>query len=170
MDRKAVKSIYKVVEDSHHLDGSDRPLEVSVMVKAQPKRIKLPANMMIFQKFAFIAATTLKPATCKIFMLFMAQSGYENYIGMDVLSISEVLAITTRSVITGLKELEENNIIIKTKHPSDKRRNDYFVNPYAAWKGNSYARMNAISKIDKNQLLLFPNDSLAVKGKKGSIK
>jgi len=50
---------------------------------------------------------------------------------------------------------ERGWIIIRTKHPSDKRRNDYFINPVAAWRGNSYARKKIMSRIDPSQLLLF---------------
>ena len=59
-------------------------------------------------------------------MLFFANSAYENYVGMDIVSIGEKLNISERSVINAINELEKNKIIIRTKHPSDKRRNDYF--------------------------------------------
>jgi predicted transcriptional regulator len=91
-------------------------------------------------------------------MLFFSKTAYENFIGMDVKSIAEALKITERSVISSLNELVENNIIIKVPNVTDKRRNDYFVNPMAAWRGNSFARKKSLTKIEKidaNQLSIF---------------
>ena len=50
-------------------------------------------------------------------MLFFANSAYENYVGMDIVSIGEKLNISERSVINAINELEKNKIIIRTKHP-----------------------------------------------------
>ncbi len=132
------------------------PEATEVKVNIRNKRaVKLPPNIMVFQTFAFLAATKLKPSTNKVLMLFFASSGYENYIGMDVITISEKLDVSERSVVRSIRELEDNNIIIKTKHPVDKRRNDYFLNPYSAWKGNSYSRKKVLEILPSNQLCLF---------------
>ena len=119
------------------------------------KRIPLPPNIMVFQTFAFLAATKLKPSSNKVLMLFFSGSEYENYVGMDVVSISEKLEISERSVISSLKELEKHNIIIKTTNPRDRRRNDYFLNPYSAWKGNSESRKRFMQIIPENQISMF---------------
>ena len=110
---------------------------------------------MVFQTFAFLAATELKPATNKVLMLFFANSAYENYVGMDIVTIGEKLNISERSVINAINELEKNKIIIRTKHPNDKRRNDYFLNPFTSWKGNAESRKKMIEIIPANQLDLF---------------
>lgn len=119
------------------------------------KRLPLPPNVMVFQTFAFLAATELKPSTNKVLMLFFANSGYENVIGMDVRSIAEALDISQRTVTNATNELEEHNIIIKAQHPRDKRRFDYFLNPFASWKGNSESRRRMMQIIPDNQLSLF---------------
>ena len=79
---------------------------------------------------------------------------------MDVKTIQEELNLKSKmTVVQALKELEDNNIIIKIENTQDRRRNDYFINPYTAWKGNSNTR----KKMQKNlamhtsQLSLFPN-------------
>jgi len=123
------------------------------------KRIPLPPNIMVFQTFAFLAATKLKPATNKVLMLFFAGSGYENYVGMDVKTICEKLDLSERTVIYAVKELEKHNVIIKTNNPRDRRRNDYFLNPYSAWKGNSESRKKMMEIIPENQLSLFGVES-----------
>lgn len=123
------------------------------------KRIPLPPNVMVFQTFAYLAATELKPSSNKVLMLFFANSGYENYVGMDVRTIAETLGITERTVTTATNELEKHNVILKTQHPSDKRRHDYFLNPFASWKGNSESRKKMMQIIPDNQLELFGKDA-----------
>ena len=110
---------------------------------------------MVFQTFAYLAATELKPSTNKVLMLFFANSAYENYIGIDQKSIAEKIGITDRSVSSSIKELEKHKIIVKTKHPTDKRRIDYFLNPFASWKGNAESRKKMLDIIPSNQLDLF---------------
>ena len=131
------------------------PEASTISVNFGKKRIPLPPNIMVFQTFAFLAATELKPATNKVLMLFFANSAYENYVGMDIVTIGEKLNISERSVINAINELEKNKIIIRTKHPSDKRRNDYFLNPFTSWKGNAESRKKMIEIIPPNQLDLF---------------
>lgn len=130
--------------------------EMQVNVYNQPKRIPLPPNTMVFQAFAYLAATKLKDCSIRVLMLLFSKSAYENFLSMDVLTIAEELKYSQRSVITALNELTENNIIIKIQHPSDKRRNDYFINPLAAWKGNAYTRKKRLEISDPNQIKMFP--------------
>ena len=40
-------------------------------------------------------------------MLFFANSAYENYVGMDIVTIGEKLNISERSVINAINELEK---------------------------------------------------------------
>jgi len=134
-----------------NVDGATQ-VNVNVITK---RGVKLPPNIMVFQTFAYLAATKLKPASNKVLMLFFANSGYENYVGMDVSTISEQLDISERQVVRAVKELKDNNIIISTPHPADRRRNDYFLNPFSAWKGHSVARQKMMSIVPENQLDLF---------------
>lgn len=141
----------KLAEDIKNL----MPEASTISVNFGKKRVPLPPNIMVFQTFAFLAATELKPATNKVLMLFFANSAYENYVGMDIVTIGEKLNISERSVINAINELEKNKIIIRTKHPNDKRRNDYFLNPFTSWKGNAESRKKMIEIIPPNQLDLF---------------
>jgi hypothetical protein len=76
--------------------------------------------------------------------------------------------------------LIENGIVIKVKHLSDKRRNDYFINPMQAWKGKTINRKMALSTLNKeleSQLHLFgetleynqERESLEIKAKKPNL-
>jgi len=154
-DKNLAYSVKKLVEDNNSKDADLRPLETNVTIHTQKKRIPLPPHVMVFQAFAYLASTRLKPSTNVILMLFFSKSVYENYIGMDITTIAEELKYSERAVIRGLKELEDNNIIIKFPNPRDKRRHDYFINPVAVWKGNSYARKKVMAVLDPDQLELF---------------
>lgn len=146
--QKITKAIEEVV-------GSGNDINVGI----KKKRTPMPPNIMVFQTFAMIAATQLSPAANKVLMLFFANAGYENFIGMDQATIQEKLGIKSKTtVFKALKDLEEQSIIIKTKHSNDKRRNDYFMNPFAAWKGHSETRKKAIKMLPANQLALFGID------------
>lgn len=122
----------------------------------QPK----PApNIQVFQTAAYLASTTLSPAASKIFLYFLSISEFENYV--DVYhheTISEEVNLSLRHTMRGLKELEENGIVIKTVNRHDKRKREYFLNPMSAWKGKTLNRKIALSKLNSennDQLHLF---------------
>jgi hypothetical protein len=56
--------------------------------------------------------------------------------------------------------LTDDNILIKTPHPTDKRRIDYFLNPMASWRGKTLNRDKAINRFEKKkiQLDMFNDD------------
>jgi DNA-binding transcriptional regulator GbsR (MarR family) len=83
----------------------------------------------------------------------------------------EELKVSKPTVVNALKDLEDNNILIKYQNVNDKRRHDYFINPITAWKGNSYTRQSRVNKIktdDPRQLNLF-NVELPEKGIKPQL-
>lgn len=144
MDKK------EILDKLRELEGTNE-----INVRVGQKRTPLPPNIMVFQAFAYLAATALSPSTNKVLMLFLAHSGYENFVGIDQKTIAEDVGLSNRSVSNAIKELEENKIIVKTPHPSDRRRNDYFLNPFGSWKGNAFSRKEMIRKLPSNQLSLF---------------
>lgn len=154
--------LYELAEQTKKIVKGEGENDVQVNIRiAKNPLIKLPQNIMVFQTFAMLAAIKLKPSSNQVLMLLFGLSAYENYIGIDVKTICEHLGgISERSVLRGLKELEDEKIIIKFPHPSDKRRKDYFINPLAAWKGNSYARAKRLKALTQNkqQLALFSSE------------
>ena len=152
MDKKSAEkittSVKEIVSEAHmgNLNGINT---VNVTVKAEIPRIKMPPNTMVSQAFAKIASSRLKPVTCKLLIWIFGNSAYENYVSIDILSMAEELGYDQRSVLRAFKELVENNILQKFPHPSDKRRNDYFVNPFATWRGNSFTRLAHINEHEK---------------------
>lgn len=119
--------------------------------------VKSAPNIQVFQTAAYLAATCLTPSANKILMYFLSQSEFENYISIDIKTLHEELNMSLSSSEKGLKELTDNGIIIKIKHISDRRRNDYYINPMQAWKGKTLNRKMALAKLsnDTPQLHLF---------------
>jgi len=121
-------------------------------------KVKAAPNIQLFQTAAYLAATCLSPSANKILMYFLSISEFENFVGVDQITLHEELNISLSSTEKGLRELCGNGIIIKTPHSSDKRRNDYFINPMQAWKGKTLNRKIALNKLNKenpNQLHIF---------------
>jgi len=151
--KKKALNIVKSALELAGLDPSDYNL--TLHKKSQPKAAP---NIQVFQTAAYLAATCLSPSANKILMYFLSMSEFENFVGIDQKSLSEDLDMKLRTVNSAIKELTENGVIIKTKHLSDKRRNDYYLNPMSAWKGKTLNRKIALEKLkkeDQNQLHLF---------------
>lgn len=142
-------------------DSGINPEDYNLSLYKKPK-VKSSPNIQLFQTAAYLAATTLSPSANKILMYFLSLSEFENYVGIDQKSINEELGISLSATEKGLRELRDNGVIVKVDHLSDKRRNDYFINPMHAWKGKMLNRKIALSKLhqNQNQLHLF-GESLA---------
>jgi DNA-binding MarR family transcriptional regulator len=150
--KRALESIKETLEkEGLSLDDYSFSLFKKSAVKAAP-------NIQLFQTAANVAATTLTPSANKILMYILSIAEFENFLSMDQKTLNENLGISLRAVEYGIKELIDNGIIIKVKHPSDKRRNDYFLNPMQAWKGKTLNKKIAIVQFFKDngtQLSLF---------------
>lgn len=154
---KVARDVYNAVHDYKE----ERPIETSVNIRTEPKRISLPPSLIVFQAAAYLCATKLNASTNRILMFFFAKSAYENYIGIDIKTLMDELNMSKPTVVNGLKELESSNILIKFQNVNDNRRHDYFINPITAWKGNSFTRDQKIKQIkmaNPKQLDLFGED------------
>lgn len=153
---KGKEDSLRIIKGALELAGLN-PSEYDLMLfkKGKPK---IAPNIQLFQTAAYLAATCLSPSANKILMYFLSLSEFENYVGIDQKTLHEELNISLSSTEKGVKELVDNGIIIKVKHLSDKRRNDYFINPMQAWKGKAINRKMALTRLNKeaeNQLHLF---------------
>ena len=139
--------------------GREHRMEVDVKQIIQLRRGKMPDSIFFLQNFSNILSKKQNYGsnTFRVLMHFFSLSTYGNYVCLDVRTISENMGITELSVKRATKKLTEDNIIIKTPNPHDKRRIDYFLNPMAAWKGNSMNRDKTLKKYkdDKIQLDMF---------------
>lgn len=151
--KKRALGIVKSALEEAGIDPSEYDLSLK-----KTTRPKLAPNVMVFQTFARLASTELTSSANKILMYLFSQSVYENFVGIDVKTLAEELTMSERTVIRSINQLEENGIVLKTRHPTDKRRNDYFINPMGAWKGNSMTRkitLDQLQKEDPDQLHIF---------------
>jgi len=126
-------------------------------------KTKMAPSVILYQEAGYWAATTLKPASNSVIMLFLSISAFENYVGIDQLTIAEKLKMTVRTVQKSIRELIDYNVIVKIQNPTDRRRSDYFINPFMSWRGKQDERRKMIEKMkkdemNKNQLSLFPNE------------
>ena len=121
---------------------------------SKKSKVKAAPNIQVFQTAAYLAATTLTPSANKVLMYFLSISHFENYVNLDQQTLRDDLNISLSATEKALKELYDNGVILKTKHPTDKRRNDYFINPMSAWKGkilNRKIALNALTHASENQ-------------------
>jgi len=124
-------------------------LNVNVFVSRH--KANLPPNIMLMQSFAKLASIHMKPGTLRVLFYLFGISGWENIVGIDQKTLSEELKLTPKTISTAMKELTDVNILLVFKNQSDNRRNDYFINPVAAWKGNSSALQKRITKLHKDK-------------------
>jgi hypothetical protein len=149
------KEVYKAIQNA---SIESTPQEITVNIRKDVKKIPLPPSIIVFQAAAFLCSTKLNSSANRILMYFFSKSVYENFVGIDVKTLMEELSVSKPTVVNALKDLEDNNILIKYQNVNDKRRHDYFINPITAWKGNSFTRQKQINKIkseDPGQLDLF---------------
>jgi DNA-binding MarR family transcriptional regulator len=139
--------------------GRDRNLDVQVTNIVKLRQGKMPQSMIVLQSFALELAyrKTYSVITFRVLNYFIALSQFENFVSIDIKTISDALEISEPSVKRATKQLVIDNIILKIAHPSDKRRIDYFLNPMAMWKGKTIKRDKFLNKAknDKLQLDLF---------------
>ena len=153
-DKKLNDSL-NYIENGIREVGKEEGLNYDVNVYVKQKKSNMQPSVFVIQNFAMQCATQLKfsSATYRILMYFIGLCEFENFLSIDQYTISDVLDISIKTVNRGLKDLLEQNIIISYPHPTDKRRNDYFINPNTMWKGKEQNRKARITK-DKNTLEL----------------
>jgi hypothetical protein len=153
------KEVYKAIQNA---SIESTPQEITVNIRKDVKKIPLPPSIIVFQAAAFLCSTKLNSSANRILMYFFSKSVYGNFVGIDVKTLMEELSVSKPTVVNALKDLEDNNILIKYQNVNDKRRHDYFINPITAWKGNSFTRQKQINKIKSEapgQLNLFNVDT-----------
>jgi DNA-binding transcriptional regulator GbsR (MarR family) len=111
---------------------------------------------MVIQVFAVqFAALSLSGKTHRVFWYLISLLQYGNFISIDVNTIMENMGdISKKSVMRAIKDLEDLNIVKTVKHTNDKRRNEYFINPTAMWRGTWNERNKKIKKAQETNITL----------------
>lgn len=171
MDKKTREVLKKNIDEgiSELGDQEGIRLQSRTYIKSDNFALTPKDFFFVFQPFALVLSQ-LKLSTNhhRIFWYLLSIQSYENFIQMDVKTISENMGeISERTVIRCLNELVELNIINKIPHPSDKRRHDYFINPVAVWKGSMYSREKKLKKLKDNQINLEFGNTKLIEGVRG---
>jgi DNA-binding MarR family transcriptional regulator len=144
-DRELAENLRVITEEKY---------EVSVNLRR--KKINVETDWtMLFQKVVLKASKTLQPSSCKVLFYFLGSTGYGNHFECHLETIIEEIQISRATANRAIRELINNNVIIKSKSSMDHRLNCYCVNPDIAWKGQVKLRKIAKSKLDPAQLAMF---------------
>jgi DNA-binding MarR family transcriptional regulator len=152
----------KLVDFSEYLDGGimevgkDNGLNVDVTNIVKLKQGKMPDSVFMLQAFAqkLSYRDNYSVATFRVLFYFISLSQYENFVSVDIKTISDCLDISELSVKRATKTLVQDNVVIKVPHPSDKRRVDYFLNPLGMWKGKTLSRDKFLNKAKQEKIQL----------------
>jgi DNA-binding MarR family transcriptional regulator len=132
--------------------------DVAVSVSIRRKIAKTPDFVMIYQEIGKkVLEGTISLSTSKVFFYLVMNIDFENFIGIDLKSISENIKMPLPTVKKTMRELKEIGILISIKDNFDTRRNIYRLNPVVAWKGKVNNRTKAI-KENPNQVKMFPDE------------
>lgn len=156
-EKEKIKNVASYLEDGIVELGKENNLTIEAITVFKEQKGNMPQSVFVIQNFAkkFSEEVELKPSEYRIFFHLMALMEYENNVSIDQNTIAENLRMTRKTVISGLKELESLNIVIKFTHKQDRRRNEYWVNPHTMWKGSSDKRMKIIKTTEtKNPSIL----------------
>lgn len=121
--------------------------DLSVTIKTPKYMIKEKEPFIkMFQKgLNIIIMNGISPAGCKMFLYFMVESYYGNFVEIDQRKIQDKLGMSRTSINKSINELVQLNIIGIMPDMNDRRRNTYTINPYVAWKGNPLDRQKHIT-------------------------
>lgn len=148
IEKSKIESIAKGVK-------SELGDNVSVSISVRNKISKTPDFVMIYQEVGKkILEGSISLSTSKVFFYLVMNIGFENFIGIDLKSISENINMPLPTVKKTMKELKDIGILISIRDNFDNRRNVYRFNPIVAWKGKVNNRTKSI-KENPNQVKLF---------------
>jgi DNA-binding MarR family transcriptional regulator len=141
--------------------GIDSPTSVNVFVKKENSAKFESEYLMVFQDFLKMAAQYrfTNKATYQLLIAIMGYAKYGNGFSLDISDMSNATGHNEKTIRRAIKELLETQILSVYKNINDKRRNDYYINPNAVWKGTSQDRKIFIDAYQKE------NESVQLKMK-----
>lgn len=150
IDQETAEEIEEILKEKYEKDEK----QISIFYgKKYPKW--LPDFVMLFQCVNVTLSKELYPSSCKILLYFLGKMVYGNFVSMMQDEIADELEMSRTTVWRSLKQLKEYNIVLSSKHQSfDSRSNEYYLNPYTAWRGTFKRRSAVLKEIDKMQLEL----------------
>lgn len=132
--------------------------DVIVSVILRKKIPKTEDFIMLYQEVGKkILEGNILLSTCKVFFYLIMNINFENFIGIDLKSISENIKMPLPTVKVAMKQLKDYGMLISIKDTFDTRRNVYRLNPIVAWKGKVRNRMKTM-KENPAQMKIFENN------------
>jgi hypothetical protein len=152
-----IKEVANYIDSGLQEVGNDMGISLESKTIITAKRGKMPDSTFVLQSFAQTMLKNRKrlSTTAKdLIFYFIGYVGYGNWIGMNIETICEELGKKRSIVLHGLKQLKEINLIVSVPDQQDKRRNVYWINPNAMYRGSAIERTKQIKEAKKNQLEL----------------
>ena len=143
------------------LGENEEDIGVNVYVGKSDKR-KLKGFSMVFQYPALAILQMFSYRAILVFVYMVGKSEYGNFVGIDQTSIADHFSrgkntMSVRTVKRAIKELVDDSVLIKVKSMTDKRRNEYMLNPFASWKGDAKTYYERLKDCEKEGVQLTMN-------------
>ena len=69
--------------------GRDNDIQIEAYTIYKNKKARLPDFNMVFKAFSMFVADNITPATCKVIFKLFGMNEFENFISIDIKTISE---------------------------------------------------------------------------------
>jgi len=126
--------------------------KVTIHVQKDVPKYKMPFTI-VFQVANSILVKDMPLADCKVLLYLISVVQYGNIIDRTIKEIADDLGYKDSNWIQkSLKRLEVQKVVLKSKHPTDKRRFVYMLNPNQSWKGTVKDRQKTMGYFNANQL------------------
>ena len=143
-EQVAKEKTFEVAEALKKVIGTENIIAVSIR---KPKIPRGPDFVMIYQEVGKqILEGNMCLSTSKVFFYLIMNINFENFIGIDLKSISENITMPLPTVKKAMKELKDAGMLISIKDNFDTRRNIYRLNPIVGWKGKQINRIKTMKQ------------------------
>lgn len=154
-----MKTERKVQDNISQVVKSEFGAETSVSIYVKGKIPKTPDFVMVYQEVGKrILEGEISLSTCKVFFYMVMNMSFENFIGIDLKTISEKIGMPLPTVKKAMGELKGFGMILSIKDNFDSRRNVYRLNPAIAWKGKVRNKIKA-HKENPAQFKIFDDEA-----------
>jgi predicted transcriptional regulator len=127
--------------------------KVTMIVEKDVPKFKNEPFTIVFQAVNSLLVRDMPLADCKVLLYLISKVQYGNIIDRTIKEIAEDLGYKDIQWIQkSIKRLEDRNVILKSKHPYDKRRYVYMINPKHSWKGTVKDRNKTIGFFNPQQI------------------
>lgn len=141
------------------ITGEMDTAKVTMIVSRDRPKYKEPFTIL-FQASTFAIGRDITPSASKLLINLCGCVGYGNIITKGEDELAEHMKYSRRQIDRAFGDLVGYHVLIKSKHPQDKRINVYHLNAQQSWKGDIKERKKRLSEQPKNpnQLDIFDQE------------